>query len=298
MKRLLAVALVGGFVLGAMSASAQLTSDSPTGTLKGKVVDIVKFITNKSNATEADADANALSDWVVADDAFSSTDGGAYQRFTETQAVFRLVMNTNVTLTTNSVTPLTQYDDAGLSTEGATGETLATFYNLSTDGVGVAGTETTFTGNSWTGITAAEAAAKAASGVGGDGLGVGTEFNFVYVGGATPAATTGNTNIDATVQDLRAPANAAAQTDALAKYYIGGATANAEWTAVQTIPVPVGTFLQNGVTVTHVPRDGAVLIIVRCRGLNGEDFGNDSDLSEAPDIGYYESTIVLTATAL
>ncbi|MDA1192854.1 MAG: hypothetical protein O3A46_14365 [Candidatus Poribacteria bacterium] len=38
-----------------------------------------------------------------------------------------------------------------------------------------------------------------------------------------------------------------------------------------------------------------MLITVTVRGLNGEDFGPDSDQTEAPDVGDYEATLILTA---
>ncbi len=85
--------------------------------------------------------------------------------------------------------------------------------------------------------------------------------------------------------------------------YIGGLATSANE------PVSTGTpqygatatsdFLDNGVDgvdVTHVAKDGAALVTVIVRGMNGEDFGATSDSTEAPDSGTCSCTLTITAT--
>ena len=76
--------------------------------------------------------------------------------------------------------------------------------------------------------------------------------------------------------------------------YVGGGCA--EW---ETANGTAQTFLtSSGKTITHVDRDGQVLLTASARGLNGEDLGSASDSTEAPDVGTYQAALTLIATAI
>ena len=52
-------------------------------------------------------------------------------------------------------------------------------------------------------------------------------------------------------------------------------------------------FLGTSKTITHVYNDGAVLLTLTVRGLNGEDYGSSSDNTEAPDPGSFTTTVAI-----
>ncbi|MEO2004655.1 MAG: hypothetical protein ABGY41_11200 [Candidatus Poribacteria bacterium] len=99
------------------------------------------------------------------------------------------------------------------------------------------------------------------------GDGSGAEY-FAYIGGLASLASSG-----------AEPAN-----DGSSNY---GATGTSDFLAGAT-----------GVAITHISHDGAALVTVDVRGFNGEDFGSDSDDTEAPDLAAaapYTATAQLTA---
>ena len=78
--------------------------------------------------------------------------------------------------------------------------------------------------------------------------------------------------------------------------YVGGLATSA------TVPTLGGTygvttggaavFLgASGTSIKHIGKDGAVQLTVTVRGMNGEDFGADSDSTEAPDEGTYTTVL-------
>ena len=75
--------------------------------------------------------------------------------------------------------------------------------------------------------------------------------------------------------------------------YIGGGTT--AWETQEGLTPQV--FLKNatGQKIDQQNDDGNVLVTVTVRGVNGEDFGDNSDQTEAPNVGTYTGTLVLTA---
>ncbi|MDA1192430.1 MAG: hypothetical protein O3A46_12205, partial [Candidatus Poribacteria bacterium] len=81
-----------------------------------------------------------------------------------------------------------------------------------------------------------------------------------------------------------------------AVYYYGATPTDWASTPPTTATIAAAEWLDSsgaGVDVVHVDRDGSVLISIVARGFNGEDFGADSDSTEAPDVADYEATVVL-----
>ena len=79
--------------------------------------------------------------------------------------------------------------------------------------------------------------------------------------------------------------------------YVGGGSTDWETLNGET----AGTFLLGGKTITHAELDGQVLLTITVRGLNGEDLGTDSDLTEAPDSGTtsdYVASLTLLAVGM
>ncbi|MBM3215125.1 hypothetical protein FJZ36_09445 [Candidatus Poribacteria bacterium] len=76
--------------------------------------------------------------------------------------------------------------------------------------------------------------------------------------------------------------------------YVGGG--NATWASDNGYTA--AQFLSAGKTLTRINKDGAALLTLTVRGLNGEDFGNASDNTEAPEVGTYTVSFTLRATAI
>jgi hypothetical protein len=210
MKRIVVAGLVALLVGCGLFRALAVDKDTGNVQFKGQVLTIVEWINNKQDPTTP----TGLDDW-------NNTNITAAE--SDSVAVFRLVTNTDLVLSAPTQSVLTH---------GTTGETLATYYQLTTDG----------NGSTTTGFLPT---------VTGHGVG-----SLLYVG--------------------------------------GGSTA---WETAQSLSP--GTFLGSGKTVTHVNRDGALLLTVTVRGLNGEDLGADSDLTEAPDVGTatdYTANLVLRAS--
>jgi len=180
---------------------------------------------------------------------------------TDAVAVLRLVTNVDVRLM-GVATPLTHPESPS--------ETLATFVCVQTDGDGSEESLVDGTGDPATGFPATEY--DPSRGVGpayGD-----TGRNFVYIGGGSTAAES-------------APGGSWLSPERLA-----------ELSSAQNAAFATGSLLGTGALIKHVPRDGAVLIRITMRALNGEDFGLDSDDTEAPDLAVtapYSATVQLTA---
>lgn len=180
---------------------------------------------------------------------------------TDAVAVLRLVTNVDVRLV-GTAGPLTHPDTPA--------ETLATFVCVQTDGNGSDDSIIDGTGDPATGFESAEYDPT---------RGIGPAFdsarrNFVYIGGGSTAAES-------------APGGTWLTSERLAE--ISGA---------QNSDFAIGSLLGAGALVKHVSRDGAVLIRVTMRALSGEDFGLDSDDTEAPDLAVgspYSATVQLTA---
>lgn len=180
---------------------------------------------------------------------------------TDAVAVLRLVTNVDVRLV-GTATPLTHPEMGS--------ETLATFVCVQTDGDGSEDSLVDGTGDSATGFPPTEYDPT---------KGVGPAFNdlrkyFVYVGGGSTAAESVPSRVWLTPERL------------------------AELSAAHGANFGVGEFLGTGAIIKHVSRDGAVLIRVTMRALNGEDFGPDSDDTEAPELALdtpYTATVQLTA---
>jgi hypothetical protein len=184
-------------------------------------------------------------------------------RDTDSVAVLRLVTNVDVRLQ-GTVGPLTHPDNAN--------ETLATFVCIQTDGDGSEDSLIDGTGDPATGFTASEYNAA---------NGVGPEYdeprrNFVYVGGGSTAA--GENDLESWVTPER--------------------LAELSNVPEHQATFQLGTLLGTAPAIRHVPRDGAVLIRITMRALSGEDFGLDSDDTEAPDLATetpYSASVQLTA---
>lgn len=179
---------------------------------------------------------------------------------TDSIAILRLVTNVDVRLT-GTAQPLFHPE--------LPNETLATFVCVQTDGNGLEESLVDGTGDPATGFPHQEYRASA---------GIGPEFtspnrNFVYIGGGSATAEVGAWVSPERLADLSSVPGQQAQ-------------------------FAIGNLLGEGTLVKHVPRDGAVLIRITMRGLNGEDFGIDSDDTEAPDLAVqtpYTATVQLTA---
>ncbi len=179
----------------------------------------------------------------------------------ESVAVLRLVMNRDVRVV-GSATPF-QHPSISQSS-------LATFVSVETDGAGLDDDLEDGTGDPASGFPDAEAAAT-------KGVGAG---NFVYVGGGTMSAGITDSNPWATQQRMSELTTARGGSGLRASTY------------------SLGALLEGGALIRHVPRDGAVVITVRVQGRNGEDFGADSDDTEAPDLAAsvpYMASVQLTA---
>ncbi|MDA1192431.1 MAG: hypothetical protein O3A46_12210 [Candidatus Poribacteria bacterium] len=268
MKRFLTVALSTGMALGAVSAFAQTDSTAST-TFYGKVGTIVKFITNKTTPATL---GTGIDTWDV-------TDTGSVN-YTDSTAVFRLVMNQDVVLKVDSGSSDLILTETGAGATGAADtDTLATFWTLYTDGDGQdPTTPTVFTGQAWTGIDTPTVTT-------GVSTAAGAAKHFSYLGGASASATDSPT--------FQVP-NAGDS----ATYYYGASDTSWSATPPTTATLAVADWLDSagsGTTITHIDRDGAVLITVTCRGFNGESFTADSDATEAPDVADYEATLVLDA---
>jgi hypothetical protein len=275
MKRFLTVALVSGLALGAVNAFAQATHSDITFTTN--VGTIVKWITDRSDAS-TDLSSDSWTTWNYT--GTGGTGSGASvlsSAMTDTFTTLRLVANANVTLTASG--------GAGsliMTHPTTTTETLATFWNICTDGDGTTAITST-TGSASSGFLAAALTTTAGTGgtatLGGAAqTGLTPTFrNYVYVGGGAVTKEAGGVGT-ATRSTLPTDAN----------YSVQLSSGNTPTT---------GTLLgASGTVVTHIARDGAVLIRVQCRALNPDDFGLDSDYSEAPEPGAYTATIALTAT--
>lgn len=180
---------------------------------------------------------------------------------TDAVAVLRLVTNVDVRLV-GTAGPLTHPDTPS--------ETLATFVCVQTDGNGAEEAVVDGTGDPATGFPSSEY--DSARGVG-PAFDAGNR-NFVYIGGGSVAAES-------------APGGSWLSPDRLA-----------ELSSAQGSDFSTGALLGAGSLVKHISRDGAVLIRVTMRALNGEDFGLDSDDTEAPDLASsapYTATVQLTA---
>lgn len=53
----------------------------------------------------------------------------------------------------------------------------------------------------------------------------------------------------------------------------------------------------SGMKITKVVDDGGCILTLGVAALNGEDFGSDSDFTEAPDAGIYTGAVTLLVTA-
>ncbi|MBM3215128.1 hypothetical protein FJZ36_09460 [Candidatus Poribacteria bacterium] len=273
-------------------ARAQVTQD---GTFQTGVASILKWILSD----ETDGDSGATVDtWNVNDSGYgavgstigdntATADGvdTASDRYTDSVIVFRLVTNGEPTIDAEFDGPFTE------GTSGAS-DTLATFFNIMSDGDGT-GTDSTagsdYTGRAWS----AFAAENADAGIGGS-AGTLYEFgrttlNFVYIAGASAVTDSwrgAGGDGGGTGQTLTTP------TVTGANYVLdgaGGAGGGTDW-ADNLTPF-------TGEATTHIARDGAIMFQVTVRAMNGEDFGNDSDLTEAPEVATdYQCTLTLTAT--
>lgn len=213
--RRIALAALSAFLIFPTSPALFGATDDNTQTYTGLVNDIVEFITNKTDPSTV-----TMSSW---ENDWNTTDA---------TAVFRLVTNAHVTFDTTTAQAnqiLTQDLGSGIS------ETLATYYNLTSDGDGSA--------------TTGFAAAEYGSGIG--------PSSYLYVGGGSSAWETANG-------------------------LTSGGTA----------------FLAATKTITHVYKDGAVLLTLTVRGWNGEDFDSSSDNTEAPDTGNFATSFVLRGTSV
>lgn len=218
LRRRIGVAFIGLWWGISFSSSFGVDVDN-TQTYTGKVNDILEFITPKQNPTPG----TGIDSWNNTLNTASKTD---------TVAIFRLVTNAHVTLdTTTSQVNQRLTQDLG----GGTLETLATYYNLTSDGNGT--TATGFLPSAY-----------------GNGIGTG---NFLYVGGGS-----------------------------------------AGWETANGLPAGGTAFLATTKTITHVYKDGAVLLTLTVRGLNGEDYGDSSDLTEAPDPGTFSTNFTLRGTSV
>lgn len=176
----------------------------------------------------------------------------------ESVAVLRLLLNRDVRVI-GTAQPLRH--------PSITQSSLATFVSVETDGDGSDDRLEDGTGDPASGFLDDET---------GPEKGVG-EGNFVYVGGGASSAGANDSNPWATAERMSELSAAG-----------GGPRA----------AYSLGTFLNGGAVIRHVPRDGAVVITVRVQGRNGEDFGSDSDDTEAPDLAAeapYTATVQLTA---
>jgi len=179
----------------------------------------------------------------------------------ESVAVLRLLMNRDVRV----VGTATPFEHPTISQSS-----LATFVSVETDGAGLDGELEDGTGDPASGFPDAEVDAT-------KGVGAG---NFVYVGGGTLSAGVSGSNPWATQQRMSELSSAR-----------GGAGPRAS-------TYSLGALLEGVALIRHVPRDGAVIITVRVQGRNGEDFGADSDDTEAPDLAAavpYMASVQLTA---
>jgi hypothetical protein len=179
----------------------------------------------------------------------------------ESVAVLRLLLNRDVRII-GSATPFTHPTVSQAS--------LATFVSVETDGAGLTEDLEDGTGDPASGFPDAEVVAS-------KGVGAG---NFVYVGGGTVSAGVSDANPWATQQRMGELSSAR-----------GGA-------GLRASTYSLGALLEGGALIRHVPRDGAVVITVRVQGRNGEDFGADSDDTEAPDLAAsvpYMASVQLTA---
>ncbi len=179
----------------------------------------------------------------------------------ESVAVLRLLLNRDV-----RVVGLAQ----PLQHPSITRSSLATFISVETDGDGSEDGLEDGTGDAASGFPDDEKGADRGVGSG----------NFVYVGGGATSAGATDANPWATPQRMSELSNAR-----------GG-------NSPSRTTYSLGTLLGSGAIIRHVPRDGAVVITVRVQGRNGEDFGSDSDDTEAPDLAAatpYMATVQLTA---
>lgn len=179
----------------------------------------------------------------------------------ESVAVLRLLLNRDVRVV-GFAQPL-QHPSISLSS-------LATFISVETDGDGSEDGLDDGTGDPASGFPDDEKGAERGVGAG----------NFVYVGGGATSAGPGDSNPWATPQRMEELSNARG----------GNSPSSATYS--------LGALLGSGAIIRHVPRDGAVMITVRVQGRNGEDFGSDSDDTEAPDLAAatpYMATVQLTA---
>jgi len=245
MKRLHALAAALGLMLGAVGAHA--ATDNATETFSVDVDAIVEFITTKQTSS---ATAN-ISNWDVDDGNDEST----------ATVIFRLVMNTDTTLTGTFDGPLTNT---------TTGEFLLTYANIQSDGDGATAVTAGGDGHN---ATTDLAHTGFASGIYSTNSGVGNASGddaFGYIGGLATNASSANTPAD-------------------------NATGSGEVYGTTT-----EIFLNDatGITLTHISQDGAVLLTVMVRGFNGEDYGASSDFTEAPDTGTYTCDLTLTATSI
>lgn len=272
MKRFSALFAVGALALGISSVAAAATA-TQTGTFTHGVGNIVQFITSdlgtsgsETNSTATNSEGN-IGTWDVDLDNGVITVTGLTDD-TDTSIIFRLVANMNVTLTgafANAAT--TQNGALAQDTGSSKYEFLQTWANIASDGSGAVGsgdTETPTaheTGKKWSGFGASTAADGTNKGLT-TGAGFDTNYNFAYIGGKS---STGSPDL---------PATAGVDT-----YTNSGAFLNA-----------------SGTTVTYVAKDGATRLRVTVRAFNGEDYGDASDNTEAPDPGTYTTTLTLTAT--
>jgi hypothetical protein len=217
-RRYVAVVFYGLMLFETLSNSFGVTTDN-TQSYTGLVNDILAFITDK----QAPTPGTGIDSWDNAQNTASKSD---------TVAIFRLVTNAHVTLDTTT-TQANQILSQSLG--GGTTETLATYYNLTSDGDGT--TTTGFLASAY-----------------GSGIGSG---NYLYVGGGSSA-----------------------------------------WETANSLPSGGTQFLASTKTITHIYKDGAVLLTLTVRGWNGEDFGSSSDNTEAPDSGTFSATFALRGTSV
>lgn len=254
----------GGFLTLSISGLVFAATSTGSGTFTHSVGDIVQFIT--SDTTNATNTTN-ITTWDVDKDNGVVSVAGLTDT-TDTTIIFRLVMNKNVTLTGSFANLAGSMNGAlAQSLGGGSWEFLQTWANIASDGPGAVGSGDTptptahETGRAWSGFATSVAADGVNKGKA-DGTGFDTNYNFVYIGGKSG---TGSPDT---------PANA------------GSATYTS-----------TGTFLNaSGTTVTYVAKDGACRLRVTVRAFNGEDYGDASDNTEAPDSGTFSTTLTLTAT--
>jgi hypothetical protein len=262
MKRFSAAVAIGALTIGIAGAAFAATATS-TGTFTHSVGDIVQFITSDTtNATNA----TTINTWDVDKDNGVITGLGSTDT-TDTVIIFRLVMNKNVTLTGSFANAAgTQNGALAQDLGSSTYEFLQTWANIASDGSGAVGSGDTTTptahetGRFWSGFASSVAADGTNAGLA-TGGGFNTNYNFAYIGGSASGSPD-------------TPANAGVNT------YTSS-----------------GTFLNSsGTTVTYVAKDGAARLRVTVRAFNGEDFGDASNSTEAPDPGSFATTLTLTAT--